>query len=199
MILPTAFVPHVGYLSLIASSQVEGIYVGERYQKQTLRNRMELLTASGREHFTVPVCRIGYPSPLVSKVLISEHGDWRRKLLYMLESSYKASPYWLHYEERILSLIFLHEPNLVLYNHRWLEMLCDAMGLNLPPLVHSEGEDFRPEVIDPSYFNKLFTPKRYWQVFESKYGFQPFLSSIDLLLSLGPEARLYFQNLKGVN
>ena len=36
-----------------------------------------------------------------------------------------------------------------------------------------------------------FFPRRYYQVFERKHGFQPNLSILDLLFNMGPESILY--------
>ena len=36
-----------------------------------------------------------------------------------------------------------------------------------------------------------FTPRRYYQVYEAKHGFQPNLSIVDLLFNMGPEAIFY--------
>lgn len=194
MTIPTAFIPNIYYLSLVTQHKVDGIYVGEIYQKQTFRNRVEVFTSNGREHFTIPVQKIGYPSPQTSEVSISEHGNWRNKLLQLLKSSYQGTPYWVHYQEAIERLIYCKEPDLVAYNQQWLSMLCDLFGIDSPPLVYTDN-DFHPEAIDPTYIDTLSKPKRYWQVFESRFGFQPWLSSIDLLLNLGPESKVY---LKGI-
>lgn len=192
--LPTSFLPNTHYLRLIAQGEVEAIYVGEQYTKQSYRNRTELLTANGRESFTIPVQKIGYPSPLTSDILISEHGDWRHKLWQLLRSSYQSSPYWEHYCDCIEQLLRNPEPRLTTYNHQWLSLLCTIWGFDIPPLSSVVG-DFHPELIEPSYLNNLPQPPRYWQVFEKRHGYQPHLSSLDLLLNLGPEGRLYLLNL----
>ena len=36
-----------------------------------------------------------------------------------------------------------------------------------------------------------FTPRRYYQVYEAKHGFQPNLSIVDLLFNMGPESIFY--------
>lgn len=139
---------------------------------------------------TVPVRKVGYPSPPSSEVIISEHGAWRHKMWQLLRSSYQSSPYWVHYCDRIEQLLYNIEPQLVAYNHAWLKMFCEVWDFETPILTTSEGT-FHLEVINPSFFNTQAAPKRYWQVFEERHGFQPRLSSLDLLLNLGPEGRLY--------
>ena len=52
--------------------------------------------------------------------------------------------------------------------------------------------DFR-EAIDPKHpeVDADFVPRRYYQVFERKTGFQPNLSILDLLFNMGPEGIFY--------
>lgn len=188
-LLPTSFLPNTLYLSLIAKRVVKGISVYENYEKQTYRNRADFFDANGPIAFTIPVQKIGYPSPVVSEVLISEHGNWRDRLWQLLSSSYHSTPYWEYYLNDIKKRIYDPTPKLIDYNHRWLEMLCCLIGLDTPPLLSEPGEVFT-QAIDPKFIELLPTATRYWQVFEHKHGFQPYLSSLDMLLNLGPESRL---------
>ena len=52
--------------------------------------------------------------------------------------------------------------------------------------------DYR-EAINPKHPapDPDFTPRRYYQVYEAKHGFQPNLSIVDLLFNMGPEAIFY--------
>ncbi|MBF1079384.1 MAG: WbqC family protein, partial [Prevotellaceae bacterium] len=52
--------------------------------------------------------------------------------------------------------------------------------------------DYR-DVIRPKHplTDTAFQPRRYYQVYEQKHGFQPNLSILDLLFNEGPEAVLY--------
>ena len=53
----------------------------------------------------------------------------------------------------------------------------------------SSFDDFR-EAITPKHPapDPDFTPRRYYQVYEAKHGFQPNLSILDLLFNMGPES-----------
>lgn len=190
MTLPSSFLPNSYYLKLIAEGRVDSIYIGEKFQKQTFRNRTELLTIRGRENITLPVAKVGFPYPVIANVVVSEHGDWRHKIWQFLKTNYQASPYWIYYSDDIYHILGNQENSLVAYNHLWLHFLCDSLELTLPSLSNQEG-DFHPEVITPEYLSSLPTPRRYWQVYEHELSFQPYLSSLDLLLNLGPEARLW--------
>lgn len=189
MTLPTAFLPNLPYLYLLAHNKVSGIYVGEQYEKQTFRNRTNLMGPNGKVTFTIPVEKIGYPSPSTYEVCISEHGQWRNKLWQMLRSNYCSTPYWEHYCESIGEHVFNPAHRLVDYNHDWLALLCKLIGIDTPPLVHTQDGSpiFLTEFYNPQHH--LFS-RRYWQVFEYKFGFQPNLSALDMLLCIGPESRL---------
>ncbi|MBR2881033.1 MAG: WbqC family protein [Prevotella sp.] len=58
-------------------------------------------------------------------------------------------------------------------------------------LVNSSTEiiDFR-SAINPKHpaDDADFVPRRYYQVYERKHGFQPNLSILDLLFNMGPES-----------
>ena len=187
--LPTAFLPNLPYLYLLAHNKVSGIYVGEQYEKQTFRNRTNLMGSNGKVTFTIPVEKIGYPSPCTYEVCISEHGQWRNKLWQMLRSNYCSTPYWEHYCESIREHVFNPAHRLVDYNHDWLALLCKLIGIDTPPLVHTQDGS-------PIFLTEFYTPqhhlfsRRYWQVFEYKFGFQANLSALDMLLCIGPESRL---------
>ena len=191
ILLPSCFCPSVGYLSLLAASEGgAGIYTGERYQKQTLRNRALFLTAGGVTPFTVPVAKYGYPAPPASEILISEHGAWRHRLEQTLRSGYGAAPFWDHYEEEIMTLIWDKEhTRLVDYNHLWLALLCGKWDIPVPDLMEKKPETTGEGdlVLSPETLAAL-PMKRYWQVFEAEQGFVPGLSALDLLLCEGPYA-----------
>lgn len=189
MTLPSAFLPNTYYMSLICRGVVDGIYIGEQYVKQTYRNRADFLTANGVVSFSVPVRKMGFPCPSIAEVLISEHGGWRSKLWQMLKSSYTSTPYWSYYSDDIRQLIFEPIPRLIDYNQAWLMLLCRLMDLDCPRQTTEQG-DFWQQIIDDQYIKRLPRPKRYWQVFEQKMGFQPYISSLDLLLNVGPESKL---------
>ena len=81
--------------------------------------------------------------------------------------------------------------------------MCDLLDIQpkveytssfLSPLTShlSPLDDFR-EVINVKHpqADADFQPRRYWQVFEGKHGFQANLSILDLLFNMGNEAVFY--------
>lgn len=211
--LPTAFLPNIRYLAMIARGEVFSITLAERWQKQSFRNRATLCTPQGALTFSLSVQKVPYPYPTTAEVQLSEHGDWRHRLTHLLQSNYSSTPFWIHYEEDVMALISdCTTEQLGTYNHLWLDFLCRAWQIPTPPL-QVECSDPLPQSsltatpllpsklppIDysfthPSGTTCLPSPNpRYWQVFEEQIGFVPNLSALDLLLNQGPEGILYLR------
>ncbi len=189
--LPSLFCPSTAYMQIICDFPDTVIYIGETYQKQTLRNRCTLMTANGQVDFTFPVMKYDYPTPPSNKILISEHGAWRHRLEYTLRSAYKVAPFWDHYEAKILDLIYNRSfQTLVDYNKAWMNFICEVLDLSSPAHVTDlpREAEFHPEYGETT-FPKTVKMKRYWQVFEERYGFTSSLSALDLILCEGPYAQ----------
>lgn len=189
--LPSLFCPSTVYIQTLVKHPKAIVYTGEVYQKQTLRNRCTLMTANGPTDFSIPVKKYTYPTPPTAEILLSEHGAWRHRLEQTLRSAYRSAPFWGHYEEQLLGLIY-NENTLTLtgYNELWLEFICRVLDIAAPSSVIQlpTGADFRPEYGDPSFPSSVTMP-RYWQVFEEKYGFISSVSALDLVLCEGPYAQ----------
>lgn len=197
--LPSLFAPSIQYVRLLLDHPEACIYVGEQYEKQTLRNRTYIMTPQGATHFTVPVARYGYPSPSTSEILLAEHDQWRHRLEEALRSSYCSSPYWQYYEDEIVALCrYGVGGTLCDFNQQWLALLLLEWEIPLPRMTDdSTGLEHHPEAAMPSWASSYSpTPQpRYWQVFEERNGFLPGLSALDLLFHLGLEGRLYLKSL----
>ncbi len=193
--LPTAFIPSIGYMRLLALSPSTIIYTGESYRKQSYRNRTDLMTANGRTALSIPVERYPYPPPPTSTILISEHDHWRERHLRTIVSGYGSSPFLEHYIDRIEELLAYpgRQESLVAYNHRWLLFLCEEIGLPCPTVSDQlpDGAAFHTEMCDRHHTPASEAFRRYWQVYEERFGFEHNLSALDLLLNTGPEALLF--------
>ena len=173
----------------------------ETFQKQTYRNRCVIATTQGTQALTVPVERGN--SQLIRDIRISDHGNWRHLHWNALQSAYGDSPFFMYYEDDLRPFFEQRWDYLFDFNEAIREKLCEL--LDSQPSVHftaaflpslaGEGSvlsDFR-EAINPKHPapDPDFTPRRYYQVYEAKHGFQPNLSIIDLLFNMGPESVFY--------
>ena len=176
----------------------------DSYRKQTFRNRCVIATTNGLQALTIPVERpeSGLHSTLIKDLIISDHGNWRHLHWHALMSAYSESPFLEYYADDIRPFFekkwdFLYDFNME---------ACQTVGLLLEihPNILSTSHyikkedlpedifDFR-EAIDPKHpaVDADFVPRRYYQVFERKIGFQPNLSILDLLFNMGPEGIFY--------
>lgn len=177
----------------------------DNFIKQTYRNRCVIATTQGLQALTIPVER---PSDArldktqLKDICISDHGNWRHLHWKALLSAYGESPFFEYYADDIHPFYekkykFLLDFNMEI-NAKMMELLdIEKSSLSLSNEYSSyEGDcdtvDFR-EVIRPKHpgEDKEWQPKKYYQVYQQKFGFQPNLSILDLLFNEGNEAVCY--------
>ena len=178
----------------------------DTYQKQTYRNRCVIATANGLQALTVPVehnVQRSTFSVQCKDLRISDHNQWRRVHWNALQSAYSESPFFDYYADDIRPFFEKKYEFLVDFNEAIRQTVCDLLDIQpkveytssfLSPLTShlSPLDDFR-EVINAKHpqADADFQPRRYWQVFEGKHGFQANLSILDLLFNMGNEAVFY--------
>ena len=164
----------------------------ETFQKQTYRNRCIIATTQGTQALTVPVERGN--SQLIKDIRISDHGNWRHLHWNALQSAYGDSPFFMYYEDDLRPFFEQRWNFLFDFNEAIREKICELIDIqphvNLTDHFAVEvAGDFR-SAINPKHPapDPDFTPRRYYQVYEAKHGFQPNLSIVDLLFNMGPES-----------
>ena len=178
----------------------------DSYQKQTYRNRCVIATANGLQALTVPVEHNVQRSMFnvqCKDLRISDHNQWRRVHWNALQSAYSESPFFDYYADDIRPFFEKKYEFLVDFNEAIRQTVCDLLDIQpkveytssfLSPLTShpSPLDDFR-EVINAKHPqpDADFQPRRYWQVFEDRHGFQANLSILDLLFNMGNEAIFY--------
>jgi hypothetical protein len=144
-------------------------------------------------------------SPDISTVLISDHGNWQHQHWQAITSAYGDSPFLEYYEDDLRPFFFETDrwPRLIDFNEAIRQKVCELIDIH-PSVAYTEEyipahapqlsamDDYR-EVIHAKHPqpDSDFMPKRYWQVFERKHGFQPNLSILDLLFNMGTESVFY--------
>lgn len=170
----------------------------EHYEKQTCRNRTDIMTPSGRQTLSIPVTKKFHHTP-INEVRLSYQENWPAIHWRTIKTAYGGSPYFYFYADEFRE-VYLHKH----------EMLTDfTLALFEILLRHSGYSDktelsqgyLEKEEVNRDYRNYWFPSKdhilvpHYLQVFEHKFGFLHNLSAIDLLFNLGPEAGPYLHSL----
>ena len=194
-----AFLPPVDYLLAFSRCEVAALEVCEHYQKQSYRNRCEIVTSQGVQMLTLPIrhTHSGQPLP-IRDAEIEYRTPWQGKMLRAIRSAYATAPYFIHYYDELAELIAFREPSLLAYNLRLFSFLMRHLHFETPPLhettsyettLASDREDLR-EVFHPKHARP--EQLRYYQVFADRLPFYPNVSGLDLLFNEGSLASQMF-------
>lgn len=205
MLLSTAYLGNIQYFSKLATgdAQIEG---SENFQKQTYRNRADIMTAGGVRALTVPIVWNHGDKMPIREVRIDYTLPWQREHWRTLKAAYTAAPYFDHYAEKLAP--FYDAPDyrpefLFDLNGSLTEALLLLLGLSVNltlttdytlPTALDEAPamgDFRECISHKPRLSRPdpeFAAPRYYQVFEERQPFAPNLSVADLLFCEGPAA-----------
>lgn len=172
----------------------------DHFVKQTYRNRCVIATTSGLQALTVPIERYEGAHCEMRDIRISDHGSWRHLHWNALQSAYGESPFFEFYADDLRPFFERRWELLFDFNTAITRKMCELLDIH-PQIAFTEAyasaeeegvTDFR-NAIRPKHPlpDDGFRPRRYYQVYEQKHGFQPNLSILDLLFNEGPEAVLY--------
>lgn len=193
----TAYLPPVAYMAALSRCSEAQIETKETFPKQTYRNRAEIMTAGGVRTLSVPTIRSNHSR--TDEVLIDYKERWNVIHLRTIEAAYSASPYFLHYRDDLTGIIMKHHERLIDLNMELLLWAMKKMKIRckiefttdwLPPT--GEADDMR-NVFSPKAPYPADGHKPYYQVFADRIPFTPNLSSLDLLMNLGPESSDYLK------
>lgn len=188
-LLPAATFPPFRWFEL-AQRPASAVCVHEHYVKQSLRNRVFLVSGQGPVAITFPVKRRNAQTRCVKDILFTDRIA-PGMLLKGLQTHCGRTPYFDHYFPEIEHWAHTH----LLPGNSWLDAAiasthwaCDAMGSVHPECTSAyfDGtahEDWRPK----AKWHHTDTD-RYPQVFEDRHGFVQGRSILDVLFHLGPEA-----------
>jgi hypothetical protein len=203
-ILSTAYLPPVQYFTKLYKYDKVWSEQYDNYLKQTYRNRCVIAAPDGPLALTVPVEKYdGLKCPM-KEIRISDHGRWRHLHWNALVSAYENSPFFEYYADDFLPFYEKKWTFLCDYNEALVATVCEL--IDLEPVISrttaykqqtGDGcDDFR-ETIHPKHGfsdDAAFVPQPYYQVFQSRNGFLPNLSIVDLLFNMGPESLAVLKN-----
>ena len=174
----------------------------ESFIKQTYRNRMLIPTTNGPLSLTIPT---NHDISLSMKdIRISDHANWRHVHWNALLSAYGESPFFEYYQDDIRPFFEKKYEFLFDFNMETTEKMIELLDIR-PKISITEAyiqskeleeedeiKDFRDAIRPKKPLpDAEFAPKRYYQVYEQKHGFQPNMSILDLLFNEGNEAIFY--------
>lgn len=203
-ILSIAYFPPLSYFSLLLRGDVllEG---WENYQKQSWRNRCNILGANGVEALQVPVIHSGgtFKHP-IGEIMVDYSRNWLIRQKRAIDSAYLSSAYFEHYRDGLYAVLDrrperLWDLDLSIINF-FLELCgrpaagCADRDTGLVPVDITEkyrgvDTDIHPKHPDTVYqalsSSQATLGQEYFQVFSPKFGFVPNLSILDYISNEG--------------
>lgn len=101
---------------------------------------------------------------------------WMKEHRNALQTAYGKSPFFEFYDYKLFKLYSDEIQYLADFNYNSIQWLLEMFQLDIPIVIDTESQNPQSEI----------TPYPYPQVFEGKFGFRPFISSLDLLFNQGP-------------
>ena len=163
---------------------------------------MIIPTTNGPLSLTIPT---NHNTSLAMKdIRISDHANWRHVHWNALLSAYGESPFFEYYQDDIRPFFEKKYEFLFDFNMETTEKMIELLDIR-PKISITEAyiqskelkeedeiKDFRDAIRPKKPLpDAEFVPKRYYQVYEQKHGFQPNMSILDLLFNEGNEAIFY--------
>jgi hypothetical protein len=196
-ILPSAYLAPIQYYSKLKNYETCIIEHHEHFPKQTYRSRCDVYSPNGVLTLSIPLVKRNHRQATKDIKIAYEH-DWQKLHWRSLESCYRRSPFFEYFEDDLLPFYegkkfdFLIDLNEAM-QQEILKMLKLKPNYTFSTEYHDRYEnadDFR-SLISPKEELKNdpdFSPLPYMQVFETRHGFIPNLSIVDLLFNQGSRA-----------
>jgi hypothetical protein len=196
-ILSTAYLGPVEYFTKFLIYDKIWIEAEENYQKQSYRNRCEILTSNGKLALSIPVTK-EQPKTKTKDIRIDYSVDWQKDHWNAIESAYSASPFFEFFVDDFLPFFQQKYTFLLDFNTYLLEMIINHLEIDVE-IDYTKKFEHSPEFLDDfrntihpkqkvRANNSNFSPYQYYQVFYDRFDFFPNLSIIDLLFCEGPNA-----------
>lgn len=193
LLVELQYLPSIAYFVLINETQNILLEANENFEKQTYRNRCEILSSQQRECLTIPL--IGANKKIKSKdIKIDNEQKWQVKHWRTLKTCYGKTPFYEFFSDEFEPFYFKN------YNYLWdfnLDILTRCLKIIRLPAEKAETDSYEKKIknnvidarslISPKnkeWLDQNFKPKQYHQNFGNTFEFN--LSIIDLLMNEGP-------------
>lgn len=199
-ILPTSYLGPIQQYSKLKVYENCLVEHFEHFPKQTYRSRCEIYSPNGKLTLSVPLIKRN-ERQATKDVRIAYEYDWQTLHWRSLESCYRRSPFFEYFEDDFRPFYDGKKTEfLVDLNEELQQLILSLMKLKANYSFSSEYHKNYPEatdlrdIISPKsnpHTDKDFHPIPYMQVFETRHGFLPNLSIVDLLFNQGSRAQEY--------
>jgi hypothetical protein len=205
ILLETAYLPPVQYISKWLLHRRVRIEQHEHYQKGSYRNRCHIAGPNGVLRLSVPLQQGKNQQQPIREVAVAYREPWQHQHWHSIQSAYGNSPFFEFYADALQPFYERRYPRLFDFNLALLETCLELCGLpaeferSEAYAVDPAGEalDFRGAIHPKARRgapDPYFRAAPYPQVFQEKHGFLPNLSILDLLFCCGPQTPVVIES-----
>ena len=195
-LFPISYFPSIEYFAYLIKFKKILFEVQETFPKQTLRNRCSILSSNGILNLTVPIVKIHKQKQITRDIKISYDLPWQKSHQRSIDAAYNSSAYYLYFKDDF-SFVFEKKHNFLIdLNCEIISIICQNIGISVNfsftesfEKSNFQIDDFRNQFKkNSSESNIKENIPKYFQVFDSKFGFLPNLSFLDLLYNEGNQS-----------
>jgi hypothetical protein len=187
------YLPNISHFFLLVNSKKIVFEINDNFLKQTYRNRTYIYGANGKLLLSVPVIHSQKNRKIFKDVKISYDKDWLSHHWKSIEISYRSSPFFEYFEDKLICLYTKREKYLVDFNLKSINILFEMLQIDLEYDFTNSYQENYSSISDYRINSENFNSNdikidKYTQVFQSKHGFINNLSVLDLIFNEGPNA-----------
>lgn len=194
-ILSSAYLAPVNYYSCLKNYPNCLIEKHENFIKQTYRSRCDIYTPNGVKTLSIPLVKREHRQS-IKDIRISYDYDWQKLHWRTLESSYRRSPFFEFFEDDFYPYYHDKKFDFLIDLNEALQQEVFALLKMKPSYKYTDAYikeyanivDLRNTLAPKAGTDIIFETKPYSQVFETRHGFIPNLSILDLLFNQGNRA-----------
>ena len=194
-VFPVSFFGPITYYQQLIRAENVLFEIYETYQKQSLRNRYSIGSSNGILDLTIPITKPNGSKTITKDILIDDTQQWKVNHWRAITSAYMHAPYFEHYEIDIYNLIFSEENILYKKVIACFNFINKTFELDITFEFTKEYKSYNIEndFRNKDFLNHSSEHSKYIQPFNSKFGFTPNLSILDLLFCEGPIGRFFLK------
>lgn len=210
------YLPWLGFFDKLARCDTFVVYDDAQFEHGGYQNRNKIKTTQGWRWLTVPIVH-NHPQ-LIKDVRISGN-QWKKYHIRIIAYNYEKAPFFKDYFPLIESALNFNHELLIGLNLHFIKMFAEILGIKATMIRSSEfpyrgeekneklisickfmgadtylsGSGGRAYVNESTFYNaniKLQWHSYNHPCYNQKFGsFQPYMSIIDLLFNVGPQAK----------
>ena len=188
-VLPLYLLPPISWWAIVVQHNAVMLDIGERWVKQSHRNRFEIAGPNGVQKLSVPTIKA--TRTCLRDVAINYAEPWQKLHWRSLEAAYNRSPFFEFYKDELQVIFFTKYHHLAELGLALVHWCANKLQVSTTFEVSNAYVELDEKELDYRMEIPEHTPVEYYQVFTDKHRFIPNLSILDALFNCGPEAPSY--------